>query len=280
MMGSGAGRPTRRSRPRQPGRRRSACSRSASTAPSAQQRFVRPRCPRPVKTLVVLDRTKEPGAVGRAALPGRRRVALEASNEGRAAAGHPPPIGGRYGLSSKEFTPAMVAGVLRRGRRGQAAGTTSRSASSTTSRTCSLEGPEDWSPSPTTSCRAVFYGLGSRRHRRRQQELGEDHRRRHDRQLCPGLLRLRLEEGRCDHGLAPALRSRGRSARPTSSTRQDFVGLPPVGLPRADVDVLLERGRGATSSCSTRPTVPDEIWDTSCPRHQRTGSSTRSSAST
>ena len=50
-----------------------------------------------------------------------------------------------------------------------------------------------------------------RRHRRRQQELDQDHRR-GDRQLRPGLLRLRLEEVGRGHDLAPALRARGRSA--------------------------------------------------------------------
>ncbi len=51
-----------------------------------------------------------------------------------------------------------------------------------------------------------------RRHGRRQQELDQDHRRGR-RQLGPGLLRLRLEEGRRGHRLAPALRARARSAR-------------------------------------------------------------------
>ena len=59
--------------------------------------------------------------------------------------------------------------------------------------------------SRTTSSRAVFFGLGVRRHRRRQQELDQDHRR-GDGQLRAGLLRLRLEEVGRDHDLAPALR--------------------------------------------------------------------------
>ena len=60
-----------------------------------------------VKTIAVLDRTKEPGAAGE---PLYQDV-ITALVEGWA--GTPPKvIGGRYGLSSKEFTPAMVKGVF------------------------------------------------------------------------------------------------------------------------------------------------------------------------
>ena len=61
--------------------------------------------PKTVKTVAVLDRTKEPGASGEplyldvvnAFYEGGRQVKI---------------IGGRYGLSSKEFTPAMVKSVF------------------------------------------------------------------------------------------------------------------------------------------------------------------------
>ncbi len=59
--------------------------------------------PRTVRKIAVLDRTKEPGSVGEplyldvvAALKGRPEITI---------------IGGRYGLSSKEFTPSMVKAV-------------------------------------------------------------------------------------------------------------------------------------------------------------------------
>ena len=63
--------------------------------------------PKSVKVLAVLDRTKEPGAVGE---PLYQDViaALDEGYEGKM----PSVIGGRYGLSSKEFTPAMVKGVF------------------------------------------------------------------------------------------------------------------------------------------------------------------------
>jgi pyruvate-ferredoxin/flavodoxin oxidoreductase len=69
--------------------------------------------PRTVRHIAVLDRTKEPGATGE---PLYLDV-LGALHEGRATAVHhfkhqPEVVGGRYGLSSKEFTPAMVKAVL------------------------------------------------------------------------------------------------------------------------------------------------------------------------
>ncbi len=61
--------------------------------------------PKTVKTVAVLDRTKEPGAAGdplyldvvNAIFEGERQIKV---------------LGGRYGLSSKEFTPAMVKSVF------------------------------------------------------------------------------------------------------------------------------------------------------------------------
>jgi pyruvate-ferredoxin/flavodoxin oxidoreductase len=63
--------------------------------------------PPTVRTLVVLDRTKEPGSAGE---PLYLDV-LAALNESRGAL-RPRVIGGRYGLGSKEFTPAMVKAAL------------------------------------------------------------------------------------------------------------------------------------------------------------------------
>ncbi len=68
--------------------------------------------PKTVKVIAALDRTKEPGAQGE---PLYQDV-VTALNENWAAyapgAAMPQVIGGRYGLSSKEFTPAMAAGVF------------------------------------------------------------------------------------------------------------------------------------------------------------------------
>jgi len=63
--------------------------------------------PATVKVLAVLDRTKEPGAVGE---PLYQDV-ITAINEGWKGT-MPKMIGGRFGLSSKEFTPAMAKAVF------------------------------------------------------------------------------------------------------------------------------------------------------------------------
>jgi pyruvate-ferredoxin/flavodoxin oxidoreductase len=67
--------------------------------------------PRSVKAIAVLDRTKEPGAVGEPLYQDVRTALSEAVEDGTLAA-MPRVLGGRYGLSSKEFTPAMVRAVF------------------------------------------------------------------------------------------------------------------------------------------------------------------------
>jgi pyruvate-ferredoxin/flavodoxin oxidoreductase len=64
--------------------------------------------PQSVQRIAVLDRTKEPGAVGE---PLYQDVIAALVESGRLAT-CPTVIGGRYGLSSKEFTPAMAARVF------------------------------------------------------------------------------------------------------------------------------------------------------------------------
>jgi pyruvate-ferredoxin/flavodoxin oxidoreductase len=69
--------------------------------------------PATVRALAVLDRTKEPGAVGEPLYLDAGMALREAFEEGIAPhAAMPRLVGGRYGLSSKEFTPAMVKAVL------------------------------------------------------------------------------------------------------------------------------------------------------------------------
>jgi len=69
--------------------------------------------PATVRTLAVLDRTKEPGSVGEPLYLDVVATVAEAAALGRAPLARMPRIiGGRYGLGSKEFTPAMVKGIL------------------------------------------------------------------------------------------------------------------------------------------------------------------------
>jgi pyruvate-ferredoxin/flavodoxin oxidoreductase len=67
--------------------------------------------PATVRQVAVLDRTKEPGAPGEPLYQDVLTTLAEAVASG-ARASLPRVVGGRYGLGSKEFTPAMVAGVL------------------------------------------------------------------------------------------------------------------------------------------------------------------------
>ncbi len=69
--------------------------------------------PKSVKSIAVLDRTKEPGADGEPLYKDIATAILEAVKAGTAPfKDSPVVVGGRFGLSSKEFTPAMVKGVF------------------------------------------------------------------------------------------------------------------------------------------------------------------------
>ena len=87
--------------------------------------------PETVKRICVLDRTKEPGADGRSALPGREVEAFATCKE-TPAERKPLVIGGRYGLSSKDTTPAQMLAVFENLKAGETRRTSSRWASSTT----------------------------------------------------------------------------------------------------------------------------------------------------
>jgi pyruvate-ferredoxin/flavodoxin oxidoreductase len=69
--------------------------------------------PSTVRSIAVLDRTKEPGAVGEPLYQDVVTSLAEAYAGGwLMLPGFPKVIGGRYGLSSKEFTPGMVTAVF------------------------------------------------------------------------------------------------------------------------------------------------------------------------
>lgn len=69
--------------------------------------------PATVKSIAVLDRTKEPGSTGEPMYLDVVSTLVEAHGAGTLpTAAMPRVIGGRYGLSSKEFTPAMVKAVF------------------------------------------------------------------------------------------------------------------------------------------------------------------------
>jgi len=67
--------------------------------------------PATIKSLAVLDRTKESGATGEP-LYQDVMITLSEAVSGKRISSMPMIVGGRYGLSSKEFTPAMVKAVF------------------------------------------------------------------------------------------------------------------------------------------------------------------------
>jgi pyruvate-ferredoxin/flavodoxin oxidoreductase len=69
--------------------------------------------PATVKAIAVLDRTKEPGSIGEPLYIDVRTALGEAQEKGINGWGnYPKVVGGRYGLGSKDFTPAMVKAVF------------------------------------------------------------------------------------------------------------------------------------------------------------------------
>lgn len=68
--------------------------------------------PKTVKSIAVLDRTKEPGGPGEPLYLDVVNAISEKYMAGELSFSFPKIIGGRYGLSSKEFTPAMVKAVF------------------------------------------------------------------------------------------------------------------------------------------------------------------------
>lgn len=68
--------------------------------------------PGTVQKIAVLDRTKEPGSPGEPLYLDCLQALWEGKEEGWFKGALPKVIGGRFGLSSKEFTPAMVKGIL------------------------------------------------------------------------------------------------------------------------------------------------------------------------
>jgi pyruvate-ferredoxin/flavodoxin oxidoreductase len=80
--------------------------------PFASEAFVA-ALPETVKSLAVLDRTKEPGAIGEPLYMDVSLALDEVLDTGKShLKSKPVVVGGRYGLASKDFSPAMVKAVL------------------------------------------------------------------------------------------------------------------------------------------------------------------------
>ena len=117
--------------------------------------------PATVKSIAVLDRTKEPGALGEPLYQDVITAFSEAFSSGTAPfAQQPRMIGGRYGLSSKEFTPAMAKGVFDELKKTQMKNHFTIGIDDDVTHT-SLAYDPDFSTEDPKTVRALFYGLGA-----------------------------------------------------------------------------------------------------------------------
>ena len=117
--------------------------------------------PATVKSIAVLDRTKEPGSLGEPLYQDVVTAFSEAFSSGTAPfVQQPRIIGGRYGLSSKEFTPAMAKGVFDELKKRQSKNHFTIGINDDVTHTSLAYDPEFSTEDPRT-VRALFYGLGS-----------------------------------------------------------------------------------------------------------------------
>jgi len=121
--------------------------------PFSLEHFVK-ALPKSVKSLSVLDRTKEPGTSGEPLYLDIVNALVEGNRTGVKV------IGGRYGLSSKEFTPAMVKAALDELKKPEPKNHFTVGINDDVAFT-SLEVDETFKIEPEETVRCVFFGLGS-----------------------------------------------------------------------------------------------------------------------
>ncbi len=117
--------------------------------------------PKSTKSIAVLDRTKEPGSAGEPLYGDVLTALSESMMAGKLTmADFPRVISGRYGLSSKEFTPAMVKGVFDELKKSEPKNHFTVGINDDLSHT-SIDYDPHFSTEPDDVVRALFYGLGS-----------------------------------------------------------------------------------------------------------------------
>ena len=117
--------------------------------------------PLTVRSIAVLDRTKESGAAGEPLYLDVVTAVQEALRHGYGSVRIAPPVvGGRYGLSSKEFTPAMVKAVYDNLSQAKPKEHFTVGIQDDLNHT-SLDYDADFSTEPDNVVRAMFYGLGA-----------------------------------------------------------------------------------------------------------------------
>jgi pyruvate-ferredoxin/flavodoxin oxidoreductase len=117
--------------------------------------------PKTTSTVAVLDRTKEPGSAGEPLYQDVVTALMEhVGGGGNHFAKMPRVIGGRYGLSSKEFTPAMVKAIFDEAAKDKPKNHFSVGINDDVTR-LSLDCDRNFSTEADDVVRALFYGLGS-----------------------------------------------------------------------------------------------------------------------
>jgi len=114
--------------------------------------------PATVKAIAVLDRTKEPGAAGEPLY--QDVITAVTEHASRDNGGLPRIVGGRYGLSSKEFTPAMVKPVFDELKSDTPKNHFTVGINDDVTQT-NLDYDPSYSTEADDTTRAVFFGLGS-----------------------------------------------------------------------------------------------------------------------
>lgn len=127
--------------------------------PFDTKRFIE-ALPKSVKSIAVLDRTKEPGASGEPMYQDVLTATTELFINNKLPFAFPKIIGGRYGLSSKEFTPAMVKAVYDEMKKENPKNHFTVGINDDVTFT-SLEYDASFSIEPDDVVRAMFYGLGA-----------------------------------------------------------------------------------------------------------------------
>ena len=210
--------------------------------------------PTTVRAIAVLDRTKEPGAVGEPLYLGV--VASARRGDGRRRA----PV--RHGTAGdrRPVRPLLEGDDARDDQadlRGARCGSAQAPLHGRHLRRRHAPEPADRHrlPGSPSTGRGPGRLLRTRfgRHGRREQGVGQDHRRGH-RPVRAGVLRLRLQEVGVGHGVAPPLRAR---THPFDLPRRRgrFRRLPPVRVARQGQGARVRRS-AVRHSCSTRPSDP------------------------
>jgi pyruvate-ferredoxin/flavodoxin oxidoreductase len=210
--------------------------------------------PTTVRHVAVLDRTKEPGSIGEPLFLDTVAALTESFGDGDGAV-MPRIVGGRYGLSSKEFTPGMVAGAFaelagERPRRRFTIGIKDDVSGT------SLDYDATLDIEPPETVRAIFFGLGS------DGTVGAN----------KNTIKILGDEGL--HAQGYFVYDSKKSGSQTVShlrfgpqpihaayfvQRADFVGCHQFGL-LDRVDVLGPAADGATLLLNC-PRPPDEVWE-------------------